>query len=177
MRTSTLSNTSAGRVISIGLVWFTAFVGTSISAVAMGMPFVMSFGVRRALVCLSGAAICWLMAGPMDRIGGSFGRRMVLAMIFALPGALVYAGFNTWIFIPLDVPKPDNTELVRNVFNTTGWVYFVFLSWSAIYLMTGYERDMHAKDLALVARAGLRFRVTKQDALIPDKPSFSIQYS
>ncbi len=145
--------TANRRFLWTGLVWFIAYLSLSIGVATAKMPHPVELALRRAVVCVAGAAICWLMAFPLERYSRSFTSRLTLAILLSLPASFIYGLVNTWIFLPMDASMPDAMDFVDGIVFVWRIMYFVFVAWAAIYLMIGYEREVQEKDLALsVAR-------------------------
>ncbi len=143
------SGAAGRRFLWTGLVWLIAYISLTIGVTAAEGPLPMEALVRRGFVCLAGAAICWLMAGPIDRYSRSFTSRLMLAIILSLPASLAYGVVSVAIFYPMNHPPPGTTMIISNIILVWRVMYFVFLAWAAIYLMIGYEREIQEKDLAL----------------------------
>lgn len=137
-----------------GLVWLIAYISLTIGVTTVDGPLPAEALVRRGVVCLAGAGICWVMAmlgaaGPVRCHHRPFASRLMLAIVLCLPASLAYGVISVAIFYPMNHPPSPPKETILNIILVARVMYFVFLAWSTIYLMIGYEKDIKEKDLAL----------------------------
>ena len=90
-------------MLSIAGLWACYFLIATLRGTIVGIDFQAELLWRRALVSLAGIVVTialWLVLRAADR--WSLGAKTALALVAALPAALLIAQVNQWVFAPLE---------------------------------------------------------------------------
>lgn len=124
-------------MISVVAVWSVYFVFTTARGLIVGMDFDADILVRRSLVCLAGVVVTFVLWSIM-RLFEGHGRwlMMLVALIAALPGALLVAQVNRTLFMPVvermeqefaeqrgfTIRRDESGNLLAEIEQPRGWV-------------------------------------------------------
>ncbi|MBX7482219.1 sensor histidine kinase [Qipengyuania qiaonensis] len=102
---------------SMAGVWLCYFLLITLRGVVVGLEFQDELAWRRALVCVIGVgvtAILWLLLRVVEN--RSLGIKIAVALIAALPGAIMIAQANRWVFDPIEAKVEQQMGKERGIF-------------------------------------------------------------
>jgi two-component system LytT family sensor kinase len=151
---------------SILAFWLLYIALITARALVAQFPDFWEMMARRAIAALVGCAITFLIYLVMRLVSGrSLAAKATVAAILCLPGSMLFAAFNYFIFYvyaPLDAAKSDTSmehmsefeKLWRSVLEGSLSWYFLFAAWAAFYVAMSYAKQLRLADRhsAMLAR-------------------------
>jgi signal transduction histidine kinase len=151
---------------SILAFWLLYMVLVTARAVVVQFPDFWEMLARRAIAALVGCAVTFLIYLAMRLVAAkSAAVKATVAGILCLPGAMLFAAFNYFIFFvyaPLDAARNEpgmhnmsQLELLwRSVLEGALSWYFLFAAWAAFYVAMSYAKQLRLADRhsAMLAR-------------------------
>jgi len=138
--------------------WLLYMALVTLRAIVLQYPEFWGMLTRRCAAVAMGVVITFFVYLAMRLVrNSSLARKAILAGILCLPAALLFSGFNYYIFYvlaPLDsMTMSWNTEgltpfqmAVKSVVESSLSWYFLFAAWSAFYVAMSYARELRIAD-------------------------------
>ena len=109
----------SGKVVLASMVgvWLCYFLLITLRSVVVGLDFQDELLWRRALVCAIGVAVTgllWLVLRVVEN--RALGIKIAVALIAAMPGAMMIAQANRWIFDSIEAIADAKAEIMNGAF-------------------------------------------------------------
>lgn len=137
------------------MLWIVSYLATTGRVLIWGsMEFSAEIALRRAVVTLSGVALCALIGWVLSRVRNRpMSQRLALSLLMSILAAFAYSSFNQLIFHVI-LPKWGPASFV-GVWEYANILIWVFLVWCVAHFAITYDAESRDKSLRLMAAQAL----------------------